>query len=166
MRYDPYLVVGCRQGTATFSDIANGIRCAELRIWLGDALCFRRLRPVTNHKKMGIRKGCLGVRAQAAFRETGPQCAGRPVPVQSVLAIGGDVFARLHASPQPEAGSGFNHQHIFIDPSGSQGQLQRGSRLFDCLARLDVMSERFLQAVDCSQRASKQITLTNSAEAV
>ena len=33
---DPYLVVAADKGTATFSDIANGV-AAEYGFWLGDA---------------------------------------------------------------------------------------------------------------------------------
>ncbi|MEK7244829.1 MAG: NAD-glutamate dehydrogenase domain-containing protein, partial [Pseudomonadota bacterium] len=49
---DPYLVVAADKGTATFSDIANGISL-ERRFWLGDAFASGGSQGYA-HKKMGI----------------------------------------------------------------------------------------------------------------
>ncbi len=73
---DHYLVVAADKGTATFSDIANGLS-AEYGFWMGDAFASRGqqwLRPQENGHH---RAGCLGL-SGAAFPRNGHQpCAGR-----------------------------------------------------------------------------------------
>ncbi|MCT6985918.1 NAD-glutamate dehydrogenase, partial [Salmonella enterica] len=49
---DPYLVVAADKGTATFSDIANGI-AIDYGFWLGDAFASGGSAGY-DHKKMGI----------------------------------------------------------------------------------------------------------------
>src|ERR1044072_3512589 len=49
---DPYLVVAADKGTASFSDIANGV-AAAYRFWLGDAFASGGSAGY-DHKKMGI----------------------------------------------------------------------------------------------------------------
>ena len=49
---DPYLVVAADKGTATFSDIANGV-AAEYGFWLGDAFASGGSAGY-DHKAMGI----------------------------------------------------------------------------------------------------------------
>ena len=50
--HDPYFVVAADKGTATFSDIANGI-ALERGFWLGDAFASGGSVGY-DHKKMGI----------------------------------------------------------------------------------------------------------------
>ena len=49
---DPYLVVAADKGTASFSDIANGVS-ADYGFWLGDAFASGGSVGY-DHKKMGI----------------------------------------------------------------------------------------------------------------
>ena len=49
---DPYLVVAADKGTATFSDIANGV-AADYGFWLGDAFASGGSAGY-DHKAMGI----------------------------------------------------------------------------------------------------------------
>ncbi|HEU4521023.1 MAG TPA: NAD-glutamate dehydrogenase domain-containing protein, partial [Thermoanaerobaculia bacterium] len=66
---DPYLVVAADKGTATFSDIANGVS-ADYGFWLGDAFASGGSAGY-DHKKMGItaRGGWEAVKRH--FRELG-----------------------------------------------------------------------------------------------
>src|SRR6185437_14107216 len=66
---DPYLVVAADKGTATFSDIANGI--AEGRgFWLGDAFASGGSHGY-DHKKMGITARGAWEAVKRHFREMG-----------------------------------------------------------------------------------------------
>ena len=74
MRYDgddPYLVVAADKGTATFSDIANGI-AADYGFWLGDAFASGGSVGY-DHKVMGItaRGAWESVRRHAAADRQG-----------------------------------------------------------------------------------------------
>src|SRR5207302_251745 len=66
---DPYLVVAADKGTATFSDIANGI-AAEYGLWLGDAFAAGGSSGY-DHKRMGITARAAWVSVQRHFRERG-----------------------------------------------------------------------------------------------
>ena len=58
---DPYLVVAADKGTATFSDIANGIS-ADYGFWLDDAFASGGSAGY-DHKKMGITAAAPGKRS-------------------------------------------------------------------------------------------------------
>ncbi|RML94289.1 hypothetical protein APX70_08052, partial [Pseudomonas syringae pv. maculicola] len=64
---DPYLVVAADKGTATFSDIANGI-AIDYGFWLGDAFASGGSAGY-DHKKMGITAKGAWVGVQRHFRE-------------------------------------------------------------------------------------------------
>ena len=66
---DPYLVVAADKGTATFSDIANGI-ALEHGFWLGDAFASGGSAGY-DHKKMGITARGAWEAVQAAFPRDG-----------------------------------------------------------------------------------------------
>ena len=66
---DPYLVVAADKGTATFSDIANGI-AAEYGFWLGDAFASGGSAGY-DHKKMGITARGAWESVKRHFREMG-----------------------------------------------------------------------------------------------
>jgi glutamate dehydrogenase len=93
---DPYLVVAADKGTATFSDIANGIS-AEYGHWLGDAFASGGSVGY-DHKKMGItaRGGWESVKRH--FREmVGPNGLGKDIQSEEFTVVGvgdmsGDVF--------------------------------------------------------------------------
>ena len=88
---DPYLVVAADKGTATFSDIANGI-ALERGFWLGDAFaCGGSVG--YDHKKMGITARGAWEAVKRHFREMGTR---HPDPADfTVIGVGdmsGDVF--------------------------------------------------------------------------
>src|SRR5690606_31651676 len=66
---DPYLVVAADKGTASFSDIANGIS-AEYNFWLGDAFASGGSAGY-DHKGMGITARGAWVSVERHFREMG-----------------------------------------------------------------------------------------------
>ena len=66
---DPYLVVAADKGTATFSDIANGIAIEE-GFWLGDAFASGGSTGY-DHKKMGITARGAWESVKRHFRELG-----------------------------------------------------------------------------------------------
>src|SRR5262249_34671149 len=87
---DPYLVVAADKGTATFSDIANGI--AEGRgFWLGDAFASGGSHGY-DHKKMGITARGAWEAVKRHFREMGRDCQSEPFTVVGVGDMSGDVF--------------------------------------------------------------------------
>ena len=66
---DPYLVVAADKGTATFSDIANGIS-ADYGFWLGDAFASGGAHGY-DHKEMGITAKGAWESVKRHFRELG-----------------------------------------------------------------------------------------------
>ena len=70
---DPYLVVAADKGTATFSDIANGLS-ADYNFWLGDAFASGGSVGY-DHKKMGITARGAWEAVKRHFREMGQRHA-------------------------------------------------------------------------------------------
>ncbi|HEY1877128.1 MAG TPA: NAD-glutamate dehydrogenase domain-containing protein, partial [Rhizomicrobium sp.] len=66
---DPYLVVAADKGTATFSDIANGVS-ADYGFWLGDAFASGGSAGY-DHKVMGITARGAWESVKRHFREMG-----------------------------------------------------------------------------------------------
>jgi glutamate dehydrogenase len=113
---DPYLVVAADKGTATFSDIANGIS-AEYGHWLGDAFASGGSAGY-DHKGMGItaRGGWEAVKRH--FRELGVDTQSEDFTCLGVGDMSGDVFGNaLLLSPHTKLIAAFNHSHIFLDPT-------------------------------------------------
>lgn len=112
---DPYLVVAADKGTATFSDIANGIS-KEYDFWLGDAFASGGSQGY-DHKVMGItaRGGWEAVKRH--FRELDRDIQTSPVFVIGVGDMSGDVFGNgMLLSKQIRLVAAFDHRDIFIDP--------------------------------------------------
>ncbi|MEQ8653166.1 MAG: NAD-glutamate dehydrogenase [Kiloniellales bacterium] len=112
---DPYLVVAADKGTATFSDIANGIS-QDYGFWLDDAFASGGSAGY-DHKKMGItaRGGWESVKRH--FRELGHDTQTQPFTVVGVGDMSGDVFGNgMLLSDQIKLVAAFNHLHIFVDP--------------------------------------------------
>ncbi|WP_407363191.1 NAD-glutamate dehydrogenase [Pseudomonas luteola] len=128
---DPYLVVAADKGTATFSDIANGI-AAEYGFWLGDAFASGGSAGY-DHKKMGITSRGAWVSVQRHFRERGIDVQKDPVTVLGIGDMAGDVFGNgLLRSESLELVAAFNHLHIFIDPNPDAARsFAERQRLFD-----------------------------------
>ena len=112
---DPYLVVAADKGTATFSDIANGL-AQEYGFWLGDAFASGGSVGY-DHKKMGITARGAWESVKRHFRELGLNTQAEPFSVVGIGDMAGDVFGNgLLLSPQIKLVAAFNHMHIFIDP--------------------------------------------------
>ncbi len=112
---DPYLVVAADKGTATFSDIANGIS-ADYNFWLGDAFASGGSAGY-DHKGMGITARGGWVSVQRHFRERGIDVQKDSVTVIGIGDMAGDVFGNgLLMSDKLQMVAAFNHMHIFLDP--------------------------------------------------
>ena len=81
---DPYLVVAADKGTATFSDIANGV-AAEYGFWLGDAFASGGSAGY-DHKEMGITARGAWESVKRHFRELGHRHRRRPTSPSSASA--------------------------------------------------------------------------------
>ncbi|MQA95132.1 MAG: NAD-glutamate dehydrogenase [Streptosporangiales bacterium] len=112
---DTYLVVAADKGTATFSDIANGI-AGEYGFWLGDAFASGGSVGY-DHKAMGItaRGGWESVKYH--FRGLGMDTQAEDFTVVGVGDMSGDVFGNgMLLSPHIRLVAAFDHRHIFLDP--------------------------------------------------
>jgi glutamate dehydrogenase len=115
-RDDTYLVVAADKGTATFSDIANGI-AAEYNFWLGDAFASGGSAGY-DHKKIAITSRGAWECVKRHFREISLDVDRDAFTVVGIGDMSGDVFGNgLLRSPHARLVAAFNHQHIFIDPS-------------------------------------------------
>ncbi|NVL31915.1 NAD-glutamate dehydrogenase, partial [Pseudomonas syringae pv. actinidiae] len=113
---DPYLVVAADKGTATFSDIANGI-AIDYGFWLGDAFASGGSAGY-DHKKMGITAKGAWVGVQRHFRERDINVQQDSISVIGIGDMAGDVFGNgLLMSDKLQLVAAFNHLHIFIDPN-------------------------------------------------
>ena len=112
---DPYLVVAADKGTATFSDIANGI-AIDYGFWLGDAFASGGSVGY-DHKKMGITARGAWEAVKRHFRELGLDTQTQPFTVVGIGDMSGDVFGNgMLLSPQIRLLAAFDHRHLFIDP--------------------------------------------------
>ena len=128
---DPYLVVAADKGTATFSDIANGI--AEGRgFWLGDAFASGGSRGY-DHKKMGITARGAWEAVKRHFREMGRDIQNEPFTVVGVGDMSGDVFGNgMLLSKCTRLIAAFDHRHIFLDPDPDPAKSwDERKRIFD-----------------------------------
>lgn len=113
---DVYLVVAADKGTATFSDISNGI-AVERGFWLGDAFASGGSIGY-DHKKMGITARGAWVSVQRHFRELGLNVQEEDFTVVGVGDMAGDVFGNgMLLSEHIRLTAAFNHMHIFVDPN-------------------------------------------------
>jgi glutamate dehydrogenase len=113
---DPYFVVAADKGTATFSDIANGIAQRQ-DFWLDDAFASGGSNGY-DHKAMGITARGAWVSVQRHFRELGIDVQTQPVRVAGCGDMSGDVFGNgMLLSKALKLVAAFDHRHIFIDPT-------------------------------------------------
>jgi glutamate dehydrogenase len=129
---DPYLVVAADKGTATFSDIANGLS-AEYGFWLGDAFASGGSVGY-DHKEMGITARGAWESVSRHFRELGMDIQNEDFSVIGIGDMSGDVFGNgMLLSSHIKLVGAFNHMHIFLDPDPdpetSFEERQRLSRL-------------------------------------
>ena len=113
---DPYFVVAADKGTATFSDVANGI--AQSRdFWLGDAFASGGSYGY-DHKAMGITARGAWISVQRHFLEMGIDVQSDEVTVAGCGDMSGDVFGNgMLLSKSIKLVAAFDHRHIFIDPN-------------------------------------------------
>jgi glutamate dehydrogenase len=112
---DPYLVVAADKGTATFSDLANGI-AAEYGFWLGDAFASGGSVGY-DHKKMGITARGAWESVKRHFRELGTDIQTTDFTVVGIGDMSGDVFGNgMLLSEHIKLVGAFDHRHVFIDP--------------------------------------------------
>jgi glutamate dehydrogenase len=112
---DPYLVVAADKGTATFSDIANGI-AQEYGFWLGDAFASGGSVGY-DHKAMGITARSAWESVKRHFRELGTDTESTDFTVVGIGDMSGDVFGNgMLLSPHIKLVGAFDHRHVFLDP--------------------------------------------------
>ncbi|MGQ0501273.1 MAG: NAD-glutamate dehydrogenase [Panacagrimonas sp.] len=127
---DPYLVVAADKGTATFSDIANGV-AADYGFWLGDAFASGGSVGY-DHKKMGITARGAWESVKRHFRELKTDIAREDFTVVGIGDMSGDVFGNgMLLSPHIRLVAAFDHRHVFLDPSPDpQRSFAERQRLF------------------------------------
>jgi glutamate dehydrogenase len=112
---DPYLVVAADKGTATFSDVANGIS-ATYGFWLGDAFASGGSVGY-DHKKMGITARGAWESVRYHFRTLGLDVDTDEFTVAGIGDMSGDVFGNgMLLSRKIKLVAAFDHRHVFLDP--------------------------------------------------
>ncbi|MBB1433199.1 NAD-glutamate dehydrogenase [Pseudoalteromonas sp. SG43-6] len=159
---DAYLVVAADKGTATFSDIANGI-ANEYNFWLGDAFASGGSVGY-DHKKMGITAKGAWESVKRHFREMDIDTQTTDFTVVAIGDMAGDVFGNgMLLSKHIRLQVAFNHMHIFVDPNpDSATSYPERERLFN-LPRSsweDYNKDLISAGGGVFSRAAKSITLT------
>jgi glutamate dehydrogenase len=128
---DPYLVVAADKGTASFSDIANGI-AESYGYWLGDAFASGGSAGY-DHKAMGITARGAWEAVKRHFRELGKDIQAEPFTVVGCGDMSGDVFGNgMLLSEQTQLVAAFDHRHIFLDPTPDPARsFKERRRMFD-----------------------------------
>src|SRR5882757_1736566 len=128
---DPYLVVAADKGTATFSDIANGI-AQQHGFWLDDAFASGGSAGY-DHKKMGITARGAWESVKRHFREMDIDIDKTPFGAVGVGDMSGDVFGNgMLRARTTRLVAAFDHRDIFIDPSPDPDKsFAERKRLFD-----------------------------------
>lgn len=113
---DSYLVVAADKGTASFSDIANGL-ALEYGFWLGDAFASGGSVGY-DHKEMGITARGAWESVKRHFSELGVDTQTDDFTVVGVGDMSGDVFGNgMLLSKHTRLVAAFDHRHIFLDPN-------------------------------------------------
>jgi glutamate dehydrogenase len=128
---DPYLVVAADKGTATFSDIANGIS-EEHKFWLADAFASGGSAGY-DHKGMGITARGAWESVKRHFREMDIGISRTPFTAVGVGDMSGDVFGNgMLRETTTRLVAAFDHRDIFIDPDPDpEKSFAERRRLFD-----------------------------------
>ena len=122
---DPYLVVAADKGTATFSDIANGV-AAGYGFWLGDAFA--------SGGSVGYDHKAMGITARGAWEAVQPALPrdGHRHPDRGLHRRRGrrHVAATCSATAccsreHIQLVAAFDHRHIFLDPDPDAAALVR-----------------------------------------
>ncbi|AUY51538.1 NAD-glutamate dehydrogenase [Streptomyces sp. CB01881] len=128
---DTYLVVAADKGTATFSDIANGV-AESYGFWLGDAFASGGSAGY-DHKGMGITARGAWESVKRNFRELGHDTQTEDFTVVGIGDMSGDVFGNgMLLSEHIRLVAAFDHRHIFLDPNpDAAASYAERRRLFD-----------------------------------
>ncbi len=128
---DPYLVVAADKGTATFSDIANGI-AARYGFWLDDGFASGGSVGY-DHKAMGITAKGGWEAVKRHFREMGKDIQTEEFDVIGIGDMSGDVFGNgMLLSKKIRLLAAFDHRDIFIDPDPEVAKsFKERKRLFE-----------------------------------
>ena len=165
---DPYLVVAADKGTATFSDIANGISEAH-DFWLGDAFASGGSAGY-DHKGMGITARGAWEAVKRHFREMDIDITRTPFTAVGVGDMSGDVFGNgMLRETTTKLVAAFDHRDIFIDPdSNPEKAFAERKRLFG-LPRSswqDYDKALISKGGGVFSRSHKEIVLSKEAQAV
>jgi len=159
---DPYLVVAADKGTATFSDIANGISL-DYGFWLGDAFASGGSQGY-DHKKMGITARGAWESVKRHFRELGRDIQNQDFTCVGVGDMSGDVFGNgMLLSRHTKLVGAFDHRHVICDPDPDpEASWAERKRLFD-LPRsswADYDANLLSEGGRIFERAAKSVELT------
>ena len=165
---DPYLVVAADKGTATFSDIANGV-ANDYGYWLGDAFASGGSVGY-DHKKMGITARGAWESVKRNFRELGVDIQTTDFRVLGIGDMSGDVFGNgMLLSRHIKLVAAFNHMHIFIDPDPDpESSFKERQRLFDLPRSTwdDYDKKLISKGGGVFSRKAKSIVLTDEMKAI
>jgi glutamate dehydrogenase len=128
---DAYLVVAADKGTATFSDIANGV-ANDYGYWLGDAFASGGSVGY-DHKAMGITARGAWESVKRHFRELGHDTQSQDFTAIGIGDMSGDVFGNgMLLSEHIRLVAAFDHRHVFLDPDpDAAASYAERRRLFD-----------------------------------
>ena len=159
---DPYLVVAADKGTATFTDIANGV-AKEYGFWLDDAFASGGSAGY-DHKKMGITARGAWESVKRHFRELGVNTQTTDFTVVGIGDMSGDVFGNgMLLSRHIKLVGAFDHRHVFLDPDPDpEASFKERERLFS-LPRsswADYDSRLISKGGGVYPRSAKSVTLS------
>jgi glutamate dehydrogenase len=165
---DPYLVVAADKGTATFSDIANGVS-REHGFWLDDAYASGGSAGY-DHKEMGITARGAWEAVKRHFREMDVDIGVTPFSTVGVGDMSGDVFGNgMLCARTTRLVAAFDHRDIFIDPDPDPAaSYDERKRLFE-LPRSswqDYDRSKISAGGGVYARTQKEIELSPQAQAV
>lgn len=165
---DPYLVVAADKGTASFSDIANGIS-KNYEFWLGDAFASGGSTGY-DHKKMGITARGAWESVKRHFMEMDVDIQQSDFTVIGIGDMAGDVFGNgMLLSRHIKLVAAFNHQHIFIDPTPDpEISFKERERLFNLPGSKwsDYNPELISKGGGVYPRSAKSITITKEVKEI
>lgn len=165
---DPYLVVAADKGTASFSDIANGIS-ADYEFWLGDAFASGGSAGY-DHKKMGITARGAWESIKRHFIELNINLAQHVIHVVGIGDMSGDVFGNgMLYTDRIKLVAAFDHRHIFIDPNPDPKESYKERRRLFQLPKSsweDYNPKLISKGGGVFKRSDKSITLTAAMKAI
>ena len=130
---DPYLVVAADKGTATFSDIANGI-AQGARLLAGRCLRLRRQPSATTTRRWASPRAAPGKRSSAISANWARDIQNEPISPSSASATCRAMCSATACCCRKHTRlvAAFDHRHIFLDPNPDAAtSLAERKRLFD-----------------------------------